>query len=173
MKKYLNVIVSTGIAIIGIIGVLICVIPSVSSEYAIIDKYIDAIDDCDYDKIVACWPLEEYAKSVGTSIENILPGDAEALSSATKMDYLKLFLSRAAIRVPDDAKSVESIKLISCGKKEAVDVGFNLVAISSATEVEAVLQVTYISADDEEVSFTYAEEFGVVETKKGFRVVGW
>ena len=173
MKKYLNVIISAGIAVIGIIGVLICVIPSVSGEYAVIDKYVSAIDACDYDKIIDCWPLEEYEKSLGTSVDELLSDYTDDLPSATKMDYLKLFAPHAANQVPDDAKSVESIKLVSCGKKEPVDVGFTLVAISGAAEVEAVLQVTYLSADDEEVSFTYTETFGVLETKKGFRVVGW
>lgn len=163
MKKYIVVIIAAAFVLIGLIGALVCVIPTASAEFKTVDKFISAVDDCDYEAIVDCFPIEELSSVFGIESDDVLESSSEKLES--KLDYLKAFGGKAAKNVPEDAKSVEKIELISCSKFQEQSVGF-----LEETEVECVIRVEYITADDEKISFTVNEEYDLMMVDGKYKI---
>lgn len=168
MSKNKNIIIAAILIVIGIIGVLLCTIPSTSKEQKVINKYINAINDCDMEGIKKCLPLEELGNLISTDYENLF--SLNSTESNSKLDFMKKSGLSACSRIPDDAKEVKSISLISTLKDVSTEENVELLSAKEFT-VYATIEVSYITSDDETAFFTSKETFQLTETSKGCKII--
>lgn len=166
MKSNVKIIISIALVLVGLIGILVCVIPSASSEYKIVKKYISAVNGCNEKAIKACTAVDQYSQIFEIDTAD---SDFEFDGDATKYDYLKASSLSIKNSVPEDAKEVKKVSLISC--KKTTDAAVDLFS-SSFTEVDAVVRVTYKTEDDKTVSVTNSQNFTLSKTSKGYKIVG-
>lgn len=179
MKANVKIIISLALVVVGLIGTLVCVIPSASGEYKIVNKYINAINSCNDKAIKDCLPLDEVSSALGQfsselgidldedEVKDIFGYD-ESNEKTSKLDYLRASGLDVSSLVPSDAKEVNKISLISCTNADSSEDSI----MSPTTRVDALVKVVYKSADDETVSVTDSQRFTVVKTSKGYKISG-
>lgn len=167
MKANVKIIVSLALVVIGLIGTLVCVTPSASSEYKTVKKYISAVNSCNDKAIKACMPIDEYSQVLGIDLDDVT--DSEAENRTSRYDYLKASGLSVSKLVPENAKEVKKISLICCNK---TDSHMEDLFSSSMVEVDSVIRVTYKSEDDKTVSVTDTQRFTLAKTSKGYKIVG-
>lgn len=165
MKNYITVIIAAALVLIGLIGALVCVIPTASAEYKIVDKFVSAIDDCDADAITDCYPVDEMSSMLGGNMGSSIDKTAKGLKS--KIDYLKAFCSSAASELPEDAKSVESVELVSCSNAKTQGSEY-----LKGSSVEAIIKVEYKTADDKTASYTVDKNFTLLAVGNNYKLLG-
>lgn len=137
IKKYLMLIIAAALVLVGLIGTLVCVIPSTTDEFDIVNKYIEAVDDCDAEAMSECFWKSELLSYKGPDFDD---DDLEE-----KIDYLKACGLDAYSRLPEGTETVIGIELIGCSQVDN-DNEMNMMGIEFA-RVNAVVKVTY---EDEE-----------------------
>ena len=177
MKANVKIIISLALVVVGLIGTLVCIIPSASGEYKIVNKYINAINSCDDKALKDCLPLDEISSALDkfsselgvdlNQVEDILGSDKTEKESS-KLDYLKASGLDVSSLVPSDAKEVNKISLISCTNADSSEDS----PFAATTKVETLIKVVYTSADDETVSVADSQRFTVVKTSKGYKISG-
>lgn len=168
MSKNKNIISAIILIVIGIMGVLLCTIPSMPKEEKVIKKYINAINDCDIEGIKKCLPLEEIEKMIATDYEELFGSYSEYLSS--KLDFMKMSDLSACSEIPNDVKEVKNITLISTNRDVSAEENVELLSAKAFT-INATIEVTYITSDDKTISFTTIETFQLLETSKGCKII--
>lgn len=163
IKKNLGLIIAAVLILVGLIGALVCAIPSVSDEQKLINKYIKAIDDCDLEAVKECMPIEELSGALSID-EGEIFGDASRYQ--TKLDYLKVSGISGYGYIPEDAKEVKSITLVATEIKE----GTELLLPDSTAVVKAIVKITYVDVNNKTVSFTSSDDFSLVNTKNGLKI---
>ena len=166
MKKYIILIVALTLVLAGLIGSLVCIFPGHSKEYKVINKYVSAADDCDMEKIYKCMPMEELSSVLSMYGEDLMRNPN--LGVTDKMTFIRNLGMDVASKIPEDAQSVKQIKLISCTPNESSSQSMLGVSMS---EYLALVEVTYVSAEGEEVTVTGMEEFGLIQTQKGMKIL--
>ena len=165
MKKYIHVMLSLALMLIGIIGIIVCVVPSASAEYRLVKKYISAINKADYTGMQECCADTE--DLLGISNSDIASDDDREASVTDRMTALKTSLLSISSYLPEDAKEVESLKVIGCSEASP----FETDAFSSVSEVTAIIQMTFIDADGETAMVSHQENFVIAKTSNGFKMM--
>ncbi len=171
-----NIVIAAVLVIAGAAGMIYCFVPSVSKQQEAVNKYIDAIDNCDMEGIKESMPLEQIEDSFDIDTEEFF--DSYEGELTTKLDYLKFVGLSASDKIPEDAKEVEEISLISTefvssdeSNESATDSDNDGFKLSNMSSVDAAVKVTYVSADDETVDFTSLETFLLMETSDGYKIM--
>lgn len=167
MSKSKNIIIAGVLIIIGIIGILLCTIPSISKEQKVINNYINAINNCDLEGIEDCLPLEEVKNMLGTNYNGIFGSYSNELN--TILDYMKMSDLSAYSELPEDIKEVKKVSLVSVNKDSYAEEDTYLFYSKTIT-VDATIEVTYVDVNDNTISFTTIESFQLLETSNGYKI---
>ena len=165
MKRFTFAVLSLALVLLGLIGVIVCVTPSSSAQYKLIQKYVAAVNKADSKGMQECCADTE--DLLGISNSDIASDDDREASVTDRMTALKTSLLSISSYLPEDAKEVESLKVIGCSEASP----FETDAFSSASEVTAIIQMTFIDADGETAMVSHQENFVIAKTANGLKLM--
>lgn len=167
MKNKKGLIISVALILVGLIGALCVAIPSASEEYQIVEAYVDALDSCDFEAVKECFPLKELSSMLGS--EGLDMMEDWSAAATDKLGFLRSSGLDASDLVPEDAKSVEDIRLVSVSFRAESSQGFG--AMISGGVAKAFVEVTYINAADEEKTVVSEETISLLTTNDGPKII--
>lgn len=153
----------------GIVGVIVCVLPSQSDPDKIISKYVSAINDVKVEKMkkysFSTVAADALGELMGGQTDDLFGGD-----DTTPADGIYGALQKSVFSLqglPEDLKQVTSVKLVGCvdGEKETA---MNLTGLN----VKAVLQIEYEDANGEAQTLNTSENIGLILYKNKYYIVG-
>lgn len=147
MKFPIKFLVALLALVLGITGVLVCVIPHYGPEKIVYD-YVAAVEKGDADKITDC-----YAPSQMMGMDSVMNEIAGAVSAN---------LAQYMLNVPKDAK-VESIRVIGCSVEESKET-------LNSYNVVALIEGEYVDAEGATQTTVVDRDFTVIKTQKGYKI---
>ncbi len=165
MKRFTFAVLSLALVLVGLIGVIVCVTPSSSAQYKLIQKYVAAVNKADSEGMQECCADTEDLLNLSNS--GITSDDDREDSVTDRITALKTSLLSISSYLPEDAKEVESLKVIGCSEASL----FETDAFSSASAVTAIIQMTYIDADGETAMVSHQENFVIAKTANGLKLM--
>lgn len=159
MKKYILLLVSVAMILIGLIGGIIAALPSSSDAYDVINEFVTAVDNDD---------AETIKKLTGSTFFE----DNSGLGAEDKKGGLFEFVFENPELLPEDAKKVEEVSLVCCSvaKGDSMDLSQLGGSKIKSAAVTAVIKVTYTNKDKEECSFTFEKNFGLLDVGNGYKI---
>ena len=150
MKFPIKFLVALLALVLGITGILVCVIPHYGPEKVVYD-YVAAIEKGNAEKIVDC-----YATSTLTGVDSSALGELSSTVSAN--------LAQRMLNIPKESK-VESMDVLGCSVEEDKDIlnGYN---------VTALIEGKYVDAEGATQTTVVARNFAIVQTSKGYKIFG-
>lgn len=149
MKFPIKFLVALLALILGITGVLVCVIPHYGPEKVVYD-YVAAVEKGDADKITDC-----YASSLLSEMDSVL-GELSGAVSA--------HLAQSMLGISKEAK-VESVKVLGCSVEESEDT-------LNSYEIVALIEGEYVDAEGATQTQVKSRSFSVAKTQKGYKIIG-
>ncbi len=161
MKNKKGLIISFVLILSGLIGALCFLLPNTSEEYRIVNRYVQAVEKCDAKKIQELLPLQELTSALDANFADL------DFDVNDKAGLLETFLNSASL--PEKVKSIDEVKLISVATGEHQALSFG--GFNSAIEGRAFIKVDYTDEDGKEWEQTFEENFTLIRTQKGLKVV--
>lgn len=163
MKKALPIIISLVLILVGLTGLLISVLPAPSAEYDVIADYVEALNECDAEDLEDLSAYSAVTDALGGMLEEygVKAEKESSKSTNNKLKFLQSKASDLASILPEDAKSVEEITLISC-VKEGEKQEISMLSVSG-TPMLAQIEITYKNAKGKTETATDSFSFVVME----------
>lgn len=166
MKKYIHVMLSLALILIGMIGIIVCIVPSASAEYRLVKKYISAVNKADYTGMQECCANDKDLINL-FNFDSVASDDTQEDSVTDRATALKASRLGIGAYLPEDAKEVASLKVIGCSEAPLSETD----SFSSASAVTAIIQMTYIDADGETAIVSHQENFVIAKTADGLKMM--
>lgn len=149
MKFPIKFLVALLALVLGITGVLVCVIPHYGPEKVVYD-FVAAVEKGDAEKIADCY---------ASSLLSELDGAAEEM-----MGKVSANLAQRMLDIPQESK-VESIQILGCSVEEGKE-------ILDSCKVVALIEGEYVDAEGATQTTVVSRNFAIVKTKKGYKIYG-
>lgn len=166
MKLTKNILISLLAILIGVGGLVFCLVPGYSAPDKAVAKYVSAINRGSMKGMAACQINESDLHGIGSDLFDSDLKDKKVDPDNKIYSCLKESGLSAYRRLPKDAVKVKKVALCGCvnGEKENFDsmVGF---------KINAVVKVTYIDKDNEEQSFYCDENFAILKIRSKYKIV--
>ena len=150
MKFPIKFLVALLALVLGITGILVCVIPHYGPEKVVYD-YVAAIEKGDAEKIVDC-----YATSQLTGMDSSVLNE---MSSAVSANLAQLMLN-----VPKESK-VESMDVLGCSVEEDKET-------LNSYNVTALIEGKYVDAEGATQTTVVTRSFALLKTPNGYKIFG-
>ncbi len=170
MKGLRNLIITVIAVLVGLAGSLVCILPSASAEYKLVNNYINAVNGANLEKMNSYLASDVLSSALGEEFEGVLDSSNKAQGNVDKLSALKSSILSIRSELPEDAKEIKSIKLIGCNIGEETKADF---IATSSTNVDAIVQLTYINADDETVSVTSVEDIQLCKIQNQLKIASF
>lgn len=164
-NKKIMVLVALAVALVGLIGVIICVLPGQTATDKMVSKYVKAINAGDteaiYNMSASAMLTDSFNSQWGDLFGN-LPGNVLDGEKETPADKVYAGLQKSVFNasdcLPTDFKQVKSVKVVGCVEGEEKNYS-SMPAIAA----DVVLEITYVDAEDNTQTVTYTEGITVVK----------
>ncbi len=135
--------------LVGLIGVIVLLVPSLSQEGNVVRKYVAAINSLDTQKMQACMAdpsdLTEALASYGVDNAQLEKAAQEAnVSSEAIKRWMLLECSELDLSLPEDARGIEKIEMVGC-----TSFSDEAIFLQSDGVSMALLKVDYLTGDEE------------------------
>ena len=173
-NKKIAVLIALLAALVGLVGVIICVLPDQTSPDRLISNYVKAINAGNTDKMRQMGIASVLSDKLGSQLGNLqggLSGDAFDKDQQTHTDKIHKALNTSAFNVisdlPEGFKEIKSVKVVGCvdGEEESY---MNLIGMN----VGVVLEITFVDAEDNTQSICCAENIGVIRYNNKYYIAG-
>ena len=173
-NKKIAILIALAAVLIGLIGTVICILPSQTSPDKLVANYVKAINAGNTDKMRQMGIASVLSEALGSQLGNLqggFSGDAFDADQQTPSDKIYNALNKSAFYVtddlPEDFKEIKSVKVVGCvdGEEESY---MGLTGLN----VGVVLEITFVDAEDNTQSICCAENIGVIRHKNKYYIAG-
>lgn len=153
--------------LVGLIGLIVCVVPGQTAPDKAISKYISAVNSCNLEKMHELSASSVLSGMLGQSggMGNIY-GDESA--PADKIyTALQSSVFDAASDLPEDFKEIKSVNLVGC-----VDGELESAMGITGMNVRVVLEVEYVDGEGNAQSLYSTENIGLIKYGSKYYITG-
>lgn len=161
MKFPVKFLIGVLAVVIGITGIIVCLVAQGSSEKGLIADYISAINDGDLEA------MSKYAPS----LSGMLGGNYDNLDALEgESDPVKQALDESCLPCPSEAVKVNCVELLGCSVNKEEDILTGITSVGSA-QVNVLIKVEYVDADDEVQSKIYSDKLWLANQGNQYVIV--
>ncbi len=161
MKFPVKFVIGLVALIVGIVGVIICLVPHYAAPESPVASYVAAVNKGDLGKMAKCTLSPSDLGGLG-GLSDML---GDMMPQQSGVVDVKTALEQSFISCPDDAATVQSVELIGCVSGE-----LQSAMGMSGCEVEAIIKITYTDEAGAEKVVVTNESFGVAKLKGSFKI---
>ncbi|MEE0928821.1 MAG: hypothetical protein UIG59_06485 [Acutalibacteraceae bacterium] len=156
MKFPVKFIIAVCALVIGISGIVACVVPYYGPE-KVVYQYVKAAADGDLQKMYKCTVAPEISDTLdGTNLEGIIDAGSDLVSSEG--------LAGLIVSPPADDPKILSMKILGC----TLEAGGDYLGVGY--EVKALIETVYTVDDGEELEYLSEKTFRLVKTNNGYKI---
>ena len=180
MKLPVKLLIALLAAVVGLVGVIVCVTPSRPAPDKTMEKYIAAINKADANKMQDCYATAAIMQQLGDAFDVDMDDYLEETTKKLQVsaDYDRLaalddsYLSVSSL-LPENTVEVKKIKLLGCtnSSDQQTDQLSTALLGTKLVEVLALVEVTYVTKDGEEGTVRNQESLGMIQTDSGYQLV--
>lgn len=175
MKNGIRVGIALLAFLVGVIGLVVCLVPHYSAPDKIIARYVAAINDGNVEKMNKCMlsGSEEFSNLLGKEMGDIddllgsLSSSEEAAPGNAAYVALQSSTFSAGNRLPDDVTEVKAVELYGCTDGETQ----TMMGITGLS-VDVILKVTYVDGEGAEQTLFSEEDLNLIKSKSHYMIVG-
>lgn len=151
--------------IVGLVGLIICLVPGQSAADATVADYVSAVNSGNTKKMSDCILKPS---DLGVNMDFDLDYDTSESTGDKKLDALNE--SEFDFEDNDSVKKINSVTLVGCidGKKQTQS--YMPGKKAEYVNVTAVVEIKYENDEGDEVVVYDEEEFQLVKGKRGFKI---
>lgn len=165
MKLTKNIVISLLAMLIGLGGLVFCLIPGYSGPDKAVAKYVSAVNRANLRDMASCQISESDLLGANLDWFDYDLADEKLDPDNKTYSALKFSGMSAYRRVPKDAVKVKKVALCGCVDGEQKDFQG-----MTGYRVTAVVKVIYIDKDNNEQTIFCDEKFGILKVKGKYKI---
>lgn len=156
MKFPIKFIIALCALVIGITGILICVLPHYGAQKVVYD-FIKATEKGDTEAMLNCTALSQMSSQLSSSV------NSELLSATDPADPDALI--RSMLSLPSEV-DVTGVTVLGCTAEETVELS------APGYRVTALIQATYIDGEGEEQTDIVSRNYHIAKIGNDYKIYG-
>ncbi len=156
MKFPVKFIIALCAILIGISGILVCVLPHYGAQKVVYD-FVEAVERGDTEAMLNCTALSQMSSQLSSSVSS------ELMSATDPADPDALIRSMLSLPSGSD---VTSVTVLGCTAEETVELS------APGYRVTALIQATYIDDEGEEQTDIVSRNYHIAKIGNDYKIYG-